>query len=148
MKPEWMPIGFKDHQDLKDKVKELEKQMSDEKPTQALRYNKNKPRLGLIDAYFQEELAKVLTMGAVKYASDNWRKGMSWTECVDSLERHVMKFKSENHSDNDEESNLHHMAHVACNAMFLVWYSKHRQEFDDRYKSPDEEKEPVTDLSG
>jgi len=105
-----------------------------EEKKQADRKNSGKPRLALIDAYFQEELAKVLSMGAIKYDSDNWRIGLPWTEVLDSLERHVMQFKSLDYSDEDEESKLHHMAHVACNAMFLVWYSKFRKEFDDRYK--------------
>jgi len=100
----------------------------------AVRYNIGKPKLSLIDPYFQEQLGKVLTMGAEKYNSNDWRRGMPWTEVLDSLERHVLKFKSEDFDDLDEESGIQHMAHVACNAMFLIWYFKNRKEFDDRYK--------------
>jgi len=42
--------------------------MSGTPKEQADRKNQGKPRVGLIDAYFQEELAKVLTMGAKKYS--------------------------------------------------------------------------------
>jgi hypothetical protein len=51
-----------------------------------------------------------------------------------------MKFKSETESDYDDETGLHHMAHVACNAMFLVWYALKGGGTDDRYKGePDAE---------
>ena len=98
------------------------------------RFNEGKPKHSLIDAEFEAELAKVLTFGAKKYAPNNWRKGLPWMETMDSLKRHINAFMDPSCSDLDEETGLHHMAHVACNAMFLVWYSKHRTEFDDRYK--------------
>ena len=97
------------------------------------RYNEGKPRMSLIDAEAQLELARVLTAGAAKYSQDNWRKGMSWMSVCDSLERHVAEWKKG--VDHDDESRLHHMAHVMCNAMFLIWYAKHRVEHDDRYRN-------------
>lgn len=101
---------------------------------QALRYNKGKPMLGLIDAEFEKELGKVLTAGAAKYAKENWRKGLPWSEVVDSMKRHINSFVAG--EDKDPETDCHHMAHVACNAMFLVWFATHRKDFDDRYKEP------------
>ena len=106
-------------------------------PKRALRYNKDKPMLGLIDAEFELELGKVLTAGAIKYAKENWRKGLPWTEVVDSMKRHINAFMRG--EDIDPETDCHHMAHAACNAMFLVWYSKYKKEFDNRYKNNKEE---------
>jgi hypothetical protein len=103
--------------------------MSEDK---GLRYNDNKPMMSLITPEFLEELAKVLTMGAVKYHKHNWLKGLSYEETYDSLLRHANAWLSGEMLD--KESGLHHMAHVACNAMFLLTYDARNtyQKFDDR----------------
>jgi hypothetical protein len=49
-----------------------------------------------------------------------------------ALLRHTFKFiRGETY---DEETGLHHMAHVMCNAMFLVNWSVTHPELDDRYR--------------
>ena len=53
------------------------------------RYNSGKPRFSLITPIGLTELAKVYTFGAIKYAANNWRKGLSWTETADSAMRHI-----------------------------------------------------------
>jgi hypothetical protein len=35
--------------------------------------------------------------------------------------------------DRDPESGVNHMAHVMCNAAFLLNFDKHQRRFDDRY---------------
>jgi len=97
-----------------------------------LRHNKGKIRYDLMEPFAIEELAKVFTKGAEKYAPNNWLKGLPWMEVVASLERHVAEFKRG--EDFDEETGLYHMAHAAWNALALVSYYKHRPEFDNRYK--------------
>lgn len=107
-------------------------QLSDKMPNleAGLRYNKNKLRYDLLDPYAVEQLVKVFTLGATKYAPRNWEKGMSWTSVVASLKRHVAEFEKGN--DFDDESKLYHMAHAAWNAMCLVSYYKMAPTFDDR----------------
>jgi hypothetical protein len=90
--------------------------------------------MSLIDPYAITELAKVLTQGAEKYAAHNWRKGLKISECIDSLERHTAAFNDAMQSDLDPETQLHHMSHVMCNAMFIVWLQKYRPDCDDRWK--------------
>ncbi len=102
---------------------------SSEKGT-AKRFDSGKPRFSLIPAYPLEQVAKVLTMGAVKYGDRNWEKGMKWTRCIDSLERHLNAFKQG--ELNDEESGLPHLAHVCVNSMFLLQFEKTYPEGDDR----------------
>lgn len=100
----------------------------------AKRFDVGKLRLGLIPTSFIEETAKVFTFGAQKYDDNNWRKGMKWSRCIDSLERHLMEFKKGN--DNDEESGLLHLGHAAANIAFLIEFIKSHPELDDRYKQP------------
>ncbi len=100
---------------------------------QGLRYNKGKPRMSLIDSYAMEQLAWVLTKGAIKYAPHNWRKGLKISECLDSMQRHINAYNNPHMEDNDPETGLSHMAHVMCNAMFILWLQVHRRDFDDRF---------------
>jgi hypothetical protein len=95
-----------------------------------LRYNNGKLRYDLFEPHAMNQLAKVFTAGALKYAERNWEKGMKWSSVIASLKRHVAKF--ENGEDFDEESELNHMAHVAWNALALVSYSKYHPNYDDR----------------
>lgn len=101
--------------------------MSDHK---GLRYNSGKLRYDLEPVYAREQLIKVLTKGAEKYAPRNWENGMSWMSVVASLKRHLAAF--EKSEDIDHETGLLHMAHVMCNAAFLVEYYKIYPQGDDR----------------
>lgn len=119
--------------DFKQNAKEGPGDSSDFLPSSAKRYNTGKPRMGLLPADALEEMAGVLTMGADKYGENNWRKGLPFIEVVDSLERHVSWFKKGH--DLDDESGYHHMAHVMCNAAFLIQYLKDElYHLDDRYR--------------
>lgn len=102
-------------------------------PKGADRYDDGKPELSLINPEFEEELARVLMFGCQKYERENWRKGQNFLKVISCVKRHTSKFlKGE---DLDKESGCHHMAHVAANAMFLVYYYlKDMDNFDDRYK--------------
>lgn len=98
----------------------------------ALRYNTGKIRFDLIAPEALVELAKVYTAGAEKYNDDNWRKGMSYRACLGSLERHLKKW--ELGLKNDPETDCHHLAHVAWNALTLFVYELHGDGTDDRVK--------------
>ena len=98
----------------------LQKDLSPREQEEAagMRFNTNKTRFDLIPASWSRVLAQILTKGAVKYAPRNWEKGLSWSETLGSLHRHLDKWVSgETH---DEETKCHHMGHVAWNALALM----------------------------
>jgi len=97
------------------------------------RFNQGKPRYDLIPTFAQEQYAKVLTKGAEKYGSHNWRQGMKWSNVLASLERHLEAVKKG--EDYDEETGLLHSAHIMCNAGFLTEYYKIYPQGDDRNHS-------------
>lgn len=100
------------------------------KQDKGLRFNDGKTRHDLFEPYAIEELARVFTKGAEKYAPRNWEKGMAWSKVLASLKRHLNQF--ERGEDFDKETELLHIAHVAWNAMALTSYYKIYPEGDDR----------------
>lgn len=97
---------------------------------QGLRHNQGKNRHDLLPAWALNEVAKVFTAGANKYADRNWELGMSWGKCLASLKRHLNAF--ERGIDFDHETGLLHMSHIATNALFLLQYYKIYPQGDDR----------------
>lgn len=95
-----------------------------------LRFNDGKSRYDLITPFALEQLAKVLTKGAEKYAERNWELGMKWSKVIASLERHLQAFKRG--EDFDKESGLLHIGHIMANAAFLTEYYKIYPQGDDR----------------
>ena len=88
-----------------------------------VKYDKNKPMCNLLDPKFLEEMAKILTFGAGKYAPDNW-KGLDPERILAALYRHLLA--SHKGELIDKESGLSHMSHIAVNAMFLYWFENHK----------------------
>lgn len=119
-----------------------------DKEDAGLRHNKGKIRYDLFEPFAMEELAKVFTKGAEKYAENNWLKGMKWSKMQASLMRHFEAFKKGEDFDFDptckecvsgtcvNHTGLLHMAQVAWNALALVSYYKHYPKGDDRYIKP------------
>jgi hypothetical protein len=111
---------------------------------EALRLNEGKTRYDLLTPGPIEELAKVLTLGAQKYAPRNWEKGMSWSKVIASYKRHLAEF--EKCEDFDKETGLKHLAHAMCNIHFLIEYYKTHPEYDDRPKAYLEHKKVGIDI--
>lgn len=66
-------------------------------------------------------VAAVLTYGALKYKEDSWQHVPNGKERYESaLDRHLNAWKAG--EECDEESGLPHLAHAACNALFLLWF--------------------------
>ena len=93
----------------------------------------------LITPEFIFELSEVLAYGAKKYEDRNWEKGMKWSRPFGALMRHLWAWwKGE---DKDEETGFSHLAHAACNVMFLLTFESRRIGADDRiYIHPAQEK--------
>lgn len=85
------------------------------------RKNTGKLRLDLVPTDVVEELAKVLTYGAKKYAERNWERGMPWSDVAGSLERHWADFKLGRRVD-PAGSGMRTSALLLCNAVFLCAY--------------------------
>ena len=86
-----------------------------------IKYDSGKLPMSLLPFESLEEITKVLKYGAEKYAPDNWKfvpEAMKRYE--DALLRHFSAYKKG--EKNDSESGLSHLSHVACNALFLVWF--------------------------
>lgn len=85
-----------------------------------LKYDENKLRFDLIIPEFEEQVAKVLTMGANKYAPNSWQYVENRKErYYASLRRHLNLWRQGETCDT--ESGLPHLAHAACNIMFLIY---------------------------
>lgn len=96
------------------------------------KFDMGKDRWDLMDWESIGDIVKVYTMGAAKYEDENWRKGIAWRRIFAALMRHLMAFWLG--EETDKESGLPHLAHAAWQCIALLWYSKHRREFDDRFK--------------
>ena len=84
---------------------------------------KGKPKtmFQLLEPLFIEGIADVLTMGAKKYARDNWKK-VDRDEYERAIYSHLNKYLQGNKKDT--ESGFSHLFHVACNAMFLDYFDR------------------------
>lgn len=61
----------------------------------------------------------VLSYGATKYCAGGWKK-VDPERYRAAMLRHIAAWlDGEAH---DDESGLHHLGHIACNALFLIWF--------------------------
>lgn len=109
----------------------------------SIKFDKEKIMVDLMDPEFIEEMSKVLTMGANKYAPENW-KGLDPKRLLAALYRHLLA--SHKGEIIDKESGLSHMAHVAVNAMFLFWFENHKFTMHWSYIQPQDA--PYSGCSG
>lgn len=107
--------------------------MEEKKKELAKRFNEGKIRYGLIPKYANEQLAKVFTLGALKYGEDNWQKGQKWSIIEESLRRHLEAYAAG--EDFDPETGIYHVTHIAANAHLLAEMYRKHPELDDRPKS-------------
>jgi len=95
--------------------------------SKGMKFDNEKPMFDLLVPEFIEEVAKVMTLGAQKYAPNNWK----YVEDAESrylaaLYRHLNAYHKGEKID--PESGLSHLAHIACNAMFLFWFDIQKRE--------------------
>ena len=100
------------------------------KHDEAMKYDGEKVRLDLLPADPIIDIGKVLTYGAKKYSERNWERGLAWSRCYGAALRHLLAWhKGET---NDPETGLNHLAHAACEILFLLEFSRTHPELDDR----------------
>lgn len=100
-------------------------------PEATLKKDTDKLRYDLVPAEAIEELVKVYTFGAKKYAPHSWEAGMKVSRIYAALLRHITAWWMG--EDVDKESGLSHLAHAAWNVIALLTYAKRgMRETDDR----------------
>lgn len=81
-----------------------------------------------------EQVVKVLMFGK-KYGAWNWLDNanqVEYSRFMDAIERHFKAYKRG--ANRDAESNLHHLAHVITNCLFLMTYDIKTIGIDNRKK--------------
>jgi len=78
-----------------------------------------------------EAYASIATMGARKYSTDNWMKGLPISQLSASMQRHLWAYMSG--EDKDPESGLSHLSHVLWNAVAMVYFES-KGVMDDRFE--------------
>lgn len=106
---------------------------SEKQPEGGRKNDGGKLRMDLVPGYPLMRLAEVYTIGASKYADDNWRAGISYKRIFAAMLRHAWKwFMGETY---DPQDGQHHLSSVAWGAFTLMEYEITRSEFDDRPKN-------------
>jgi len=103
----------------------------------ALRFNTGKTELHYLMAFSRalRAISDVTSYGSRKYAKYNFLKGASASESTSSLLRHLVAWWEG--EDLDPESGLHHLAHMAWNALRLCDETLSGVSVDDRPKLTD-----------
>jgi Domain of unknown function (DUF5664) len=79
-----------------------------------------KERYDLVPPQSLKEIVKVLTHGAKKYGDYNWSHITNWEpRYTGALLRHIEAWRSG--VKYDQETGIHHLAHAATNAIFLLF---------------------------
>jgi hypothetical protein len=85
---------------------------------EGMKFDDDKLRWDLLPLEPIEELVKVITFGAKKYAPNNWRKvDNGFKRYYAACMRHIVAHM---HGElNDAESGISHLAHAICNLVFM-----------------------------
>jgi hypothetical protein len=99
---------------------------------EGIKHDQQKIRWDLVPFDAVNEIAKVLTFGAEKYAARNWEKGMDWSRAFGALQRHLTRWF--HGQDKDKETRLTHLANAGCCLFFLLAWELRKVGTDDRPK--------------
>jgi hypothetical protein len=91
-----------------------------------IKLDNGKRRLSLIEPQFMQTLGDVITFGAIKYAPNNWKLCEDTSRYKDALLRHIYAYLSG--EQRDQETGIEHLAHAACNLMFLQYFDNKEQQ--------------------
>lgn len=88
---------------------------------QGQKFDQGKLRWSLLPTGTVQEVIKVLEVGAVKYAANNWQQVPdARTRYFDAIMRHLHAWWQGEKID--PESGLNHLAHAACSILFLLYF--------------------------
>jgi hypothetical protein len=94
---------------------------------QGTKYDNGKLRWDLLPMECVEDVVKILTFGAGKYAPNNWQlvtdaKERYWA----AMMRHLVAHRKGELIDS--ESGEPHLSHAACCLTFLMWFEKQQKD--------------------
>ena len=95
-----------------------------------VKFDDQKLRFDLFPPRALEQVAKIYTHGAVKYAPRNWENGISWGRIFAAVMRHLWAWWYRR--DKDHDSGLSPLAHAAWGCLTLLEYERTHPELDDR----------------
>lgn len=85
-----------------------------------IKFDKDKPQMELLPFNALTEIAKVLSVGANKYGKYNWKMVEDTSRYEGALLRHYAAYQAGEMYD--KETGLSHLAHLGCNALFLLYF--------------------------
>jgi len=88
-----------------------------------MKADKQKIRMELIPLDAVMKIAEIMTFGSTKYEPDNW-KLVEVERYHGALLRHLEAWQRGERYDKD--SGYSHIAHMACNALFILWLEECR----------------------
>ncbi len=94
-------------------------------PDQTIKADNGKPKLSLVPTEIINDIARIREYGNNKYPTggkDNWKQ-VEPERYRDAAFRHLLAY-IEDPTGTDEESNLPHLWHLACNIAFLCELEK------------------------
>jgi tRNA-dihydrouridine synthase len=84
-----------------------------------VKFDQDKPQWTLVPFKALDEVVKVLTIGARKYAPDNWKKVPNARQrYIDAAFRHMSAYAAGEKLD--AETGKNHLAHAVCCLLFLL----------------------------
>lgn len=100
--------------------------------TRASRFNDGKLDYTAYPVEFEEEIAKVATNGALKYALDNYKLSLNTEDHekfqrdrMSSAIRHIVAYRKGERIDQeslDKQYQTQHLAHAAWNLLMIMYY--------------------------
>ena len=100
--------------------------------TEGFKHDDGKPMWQLLPMGQVEEVVKVITMGAKKYAPGNWKAVPdARNRYIGAAYRHLASVQKG--EDKDSESGLSHLAHAVCNLLFVMWF----EDMTNKLMTPD-----------
>ena len=73
-----------------------------------------------------EKVVKVRMFGNQKYKPDSWKQ-VEKVRYENALMRHAVAYMQGENID--KESGMEHLAHLICNAMFIMWFDENRVKY-------------------
>lgn len=114
-----MYIGAEDYKTVEQQARKISKKYSTEEE-KSFKNDLGKPMMNLLPFESLESVAMILNHGAKTYGKNTWQKVENAKERYEAaLLRHLTAHKKGEKTD--KESGLSHLAHMACNALFMLW---------------------------
>lgn len=105
-----------------------------------IKHDEGKTRFTLLPWKALREVVAVREYGVKTYGSEHCWQEVEPRRYIDALLRHGAEIVADGIHSRDPESGLLHSAHIACNALFLVWFAVRGQASATVEKSEDEGK--------